>query len=68
MEQVLQGIPNVVVYLYDILVVGKDEADHLKTLAKVLNRLEEHELRVKKNKCRFLKTTVEYQIARGYIP
>ena len=32
MEYTLQGIPNTIVYIDDILVAGSSEDDHLKTL------------------------------------
>ena len=41
METVLQGIPNVCVYLDDVLVTGPTNEEHLKTLDQVLSRLEE---------------------------
>ena len=40
MENVLQGIPNVIVYIDDILLMGANEEEHLKTLSIVLDRLE----------------------------
>lgn len=40
METVLQGIPNVIVYIDDILITGATEDEHLKTLSLVLERLE----------------------------
>ena len=57
---ILQGIPNVCVYLDDILVTGETEEKHLETLNKVLNRLEEAGMRLKPNKCAFLLPAVEY--------
>ena len=39
MEHLFQGIPGVVVYIDGILVTGKDEASHLKSLEEVLKRL-----------------------------
>ena len=60
MERVLQGIPNVVVYLDDILVTGKDEPEHLLLLGQVLSRLEEHGLRLKREKCYFMDHAVDY--------
>ena len=39
-ETILQGIPNVVVYLDDILITGNSEDDHLLTLKKVFSRLQ----------------------------
>lgn len=44
---------DVVVYWDDLLVTGKTEQDHLKKLQKVLQRLQERGLRVKKTKCEF---------------
>ena len=60
METLLQGIPHVTVYLDDILVAGENEADHLQTLEKVLQRLAEAGLRAKRNKCKFMVDSVEY--------
>ena len=40
MENMLQGIPNVVVYIDDILITGSTDEEHLKTLSIVLDRLE----------------------------
>ena len=40
MENILQGIDHVSVYLDDILVTGATEQEHLKNLDTVLSRLE----------------------------
>ena len=50
METLLQGIPQVTVYIDDILITGNSEADHLQTLEKVLERLAKAGLRAKKTK------------------
>ena len=60
MEHLLQRIPDVFVYLDDILVTGQDETSHLRTLGTVLSRLRETGLRVKKNKCLFMVPTVSF--------
>ena len=60
MDTILQGIPGVICYLDDILVTGRDEADHLNHLAAVLERLQRHGVRVKREKCAFLQASVEY--------
>ena len=39
MENLLQGIPHVVLRVDDILVSGKDDPDHLANLKAVLSRL-----------------------------
>ena len=56
----MQGIPNVICYIDDILVTGSDDAVHLSHLAEVLQRLEKHGVRMKKSKCKFMETAVEY--------
>ena len=60
MESLLQGIPHVTVYLDDILISGKREAAHLQSLEEVLKRLMTAGLRVKKNKCKFMVSSVAY--------
>jgi len=60
MESLLQGIPNVVVYIDDILVTGATEQEHLKTLEEVLTRLERAGLRLKKPKCLFMVPSVDF--------
>ena len=59
-ENLLQGIQNVVVYLDDILITGSSEEQHLKNLSEVLKRLQQAGLRLKKEKCEFLATSVVY--------
>ena len=41
MENLLQGLSHVCVYLDDILVTGRSEEEHLQTLESVLSRLEQ---------------------------
>ncbi|XP_029904245.1 LOW QUALITY PROTEIN: uncharacterized protein K02A2.6-like [Myripristis murdjan] len=60
MEGVLQGIPQVAVYLDDILVTGETREMHLKTLDEVLTRLEDAGLRLKRSKCTLLADEVQY--------
>ena len=58
MENLLQGIPRVCVYLDDILVTGATEQEHLANLAQVLQRLQDAGMRVKQQKCAFLLPTL----------
>ncbi len=44
----------------DIIVTGKDDAEHLENLDKLLDRLEEADLRVGKPKCKFFEDQVEF--------
>ena len=60
MEKLLHGITGVVVYIDDILVTGRTEEEHLKNLQTVLERLEDHGLRLKRKKCYFLQPRVDY--------
>lgn len=59
MENLLKDL-DVVTYLDDLLVTGKNEHDHVQKLQKVLQRLQECGLRVKKSKCEFGKKEIEY--------
>ena len=62
METVLAGLVRTccVVYLDDILVVGRTVEEHLDNLRKVFERLREAGLRLKPKKCYFLREEVEY--------
>ena len=60
MDTLLQGVPNTLCYLDDILITGKTDAKHLQNLSEVLKRLQHHGLRVKLTKCRFMQSSVEY--------
>ena len=46
MENLLQGIPNVVVRLDDILIAGPRQAEHFQSLKEVLSRLEKAGIRL----------------------
>ena len=56
----MQGIPGVLIYIDDILVTGKTIPDHLSNLGAVLTQLEEAEVKLKRDKCFFLKPSVEF--------
>ena len=60
MENLLQGVPRVCVYLDDILVTGSTEEEHLSNLAQVLTRLESAGMRLKREKCAFMLKSVSY--------
>ena len=59
-EGLLQGIDGVVTYLDDILISGRNEVEHLQVLNEVLSRLDKAGLRLKQQKCEFMKTSVTY--------
>ena len=60
MENLLQGIEGVVVYLDDILVTGKCQDQHLQRLEEVLQRLSAAGPRLKRVKCQFMVPSVQY--------
>ena len=49
MESLLQGMDQVVVYIDDILIAGRTQAEHLKKLDEVMQRLKEAGTRLKKS-------------------
>ena len=60
MDQILQGIEKVTCYLDDILITGKSDEEHLMNLSDVLQRLQNHGVCLKLEKCRFMEDSVEY--------
>ena len=60
MDTILQGMPNDICYIDDILITREDDAMHLDNLAEVLARLEEQGIWIKWEKCDFLQDSVEY--------
>ena len=60
MDQVLHGLPGVMCYLDDIIITGATVQKHLSNLAAVLAHLRERGFWLKKDKCHFMQTTVEY--------
>ena len=59
MDSLLQGLPNVIVYLDNILVTGVNE-DHFRNLNCVMDCLESAGLTLKQSKCVFMTESVEY--------
>ena len=60
MDSILQGIPNVLCYIDDILITGRTEEEHLSNLEEVLKRLQHHGLKLKVAKCAFLQDFVNF--------
>ena len=60
MDIILQGLHQVACIQDDILLTGKDYAEHLSNLACVFTRLEEYGLSLKLSKCKFMPRTVTY--------
>ena len=60
LETLLKDLPMTCVYINDILVGGNTLQDHLNNLTAVLTRLQEAGLRLKREKCSFCVSEVEY--------
>ena len=60
METLLRGLPMVVVYIDDILIAGRSQEEHHTNLARVLQRLKDAGIRLKREKCSFCLSKVEY--------
>ena len=60
MENLLQGMPNVVVYIDNILVTGPTEERHLNNLQALLCQLVKVSLYSKHHKCAYITKTLEY--------
>ena len=60
MENLLQRISKVVVYLDDILITEKSEAEYLQNLNDVLHQLESSGLKLKNKKCKCIVPSITY--------
>ena len=64
MESLLGGIAGVALFLDDILISGKTKKEHIERLRMVLGRLRDAGVKLGKDKCTWMTTSVEYL---GYI-
>ncbi|XP_061724707.1 uncharacterized protein K02A2.6-like [Cydia pomonella] len=64
MCNLLKGIPNVEIFLDDVIIGGKTKQEHLAALEAVFSRLHKAGLKLKSSKCVFLVDEVQYL---GYI-
>ena len=60
MDNILQGLPNVLCYLDDILITGATDREHIHNVEEVLKRLQDHGVKLQNSKCTFLAKSVEY--------
>ena len=60
MDTILQGLEGVICYIDDILITSKTYEEHLRTLEKVLQRIKEHGMRLKREKCKVFSPSVEF--------
>ena len=60
MDNLLQGLQHVTVYIDDILIMVQQNEQHLETLNEVWTRLETAGMQLKKEKCVFMALEVVY--------
>ena len=60
MNRILAGVAGTVCYMDGILVVGENESQHDERLMTVLQKLDKVGLKLKREKCEFNKSQVEY--------
>ena len=60
MEMLLRGLQGIHIYLDDVVVCGRTRAEHDSRLQAVLNRIQQHEVTLNKDKCLFGVETVEF--------
>ena len=60
MDQIMQGVDNIFIYMDDILVASSTLEEHRGDLREVLRRLAEHGLVLNREKCVFAAPSVEY--------
>ena len=68
MRKVLDGIPNVGVYIDDIILYNETFEEHMGNLNKVFQRLKDHNLTIKSTKCSFAMEEIDFigvKITRG---
>ena len=60
MDQILKGQKNTMCYLDDILIMGRNKEEHDEVLEQVLQRLQDHGIRLTHSKCKFSQESMEY--------
>ena len=60
LRKILSGVPNVAVYMDDILIFSEEWSDHLETIDEVFRRLDNANVTLKPSKCYFGNSSVEF--------
>ncbi len=60
MNEILTGLPGVLCQMDDMLVFGKDQADHEARLEAVLTRIEEAGVTLNSQKCEFSRSSLKF--------
>ena len=56
----MSGIPMCRPYLDDVIISGPTEQEHMENLQAVLQHLQESGMKLKREKCEFLKASITY--------
>ena len=64
MDSIFQGIPNLYIYMDDLLIFTKGQSEHEKIVSEVLKRLHDNGMAISLNKCVWMKEEVNYL---GYV-
>ena len=59
-DTMLAGLPGVVSYLDDIIIVGKTESQHKANVIRTLQKIQDWGFHIKPEKCRFFLTSIKY--------
>ena len=57
---VLDGIPRIFVYMDDVIIASRNEKEHIEDLQRVLQRLQQFNLLINKDKCVLAKERIEF--------
>ena len=60
MYELLDGLEGVLIYMDDVIVYGKSLEEHNRILKQVLGRIKESGLKLNKEKCQFVKDSLEF--------
>ena len=60
MDTIFQGLPNLYIYMDDLLVFTKDQSEHEKIVSEVLKRLHDNGMAISLGKCVWMKKEVKY--------
>ena len=59
-DVVLKGIPNVIIYIDDVLIIAESEEEMLMLLIQVIQRFKKYNLKINLSKCKFFMKELKY--------